>query len=54
VIDPRPDGRLLRHRDPQPDADPPVYGRVVTVPLPDGRRSLDPAVEMFEQVDEGP
>ena len=48
VIDPRPDGRLVRCRDPQPDADPPVYGSVVTVPLPDGRRSIGQAIDAFD------
>jgi Uma2 family endonuclease len=53
VVDPRPGGRLIRHRDPKPDAQPESYASVVTVALPDGRRSLGRVVDAFEQADEG-
>lgn len=40
VVDPRPDGRIVRHRTPRADADPPDYADVTSVPLADGVRSL--------------
>jgi len=49
VVDPRPGGRIVRYRDPQPAADPPTYASIVTVALPDGRRSLGPAIDQLEQ-----
>jgi Uma2 family endonuclease len=48
VVDPRPGGRLVRYRQPQCDVEPAAYGDVVTVPLPDGRRSLAQVVETFD------
>jgi Uma2 family endonuclease len=52
VVDPRPGGQLIRHRDPQPDAEPATYESVVTVPLPDGVSSLDRIWDAFEEVDD--
>jgi Uma2 family endonuclease len=53
VVDPRPDGRLIRYREPKRDAQPASYASVVTIPLPDGPRSLTHLWEAFEQADEG-
>jgi Uma2 family endonuclease len=49
LVDPRPDGRIVRHRQPERDAEPAGYADVVTVPLPNGIRSLARAVAAFDR-----
>jgi Uma2 family endonuclease len=51
VVDPRPDGRIIRHREPLRDAEPATYDSIVTVPLPDGPRSLAQIWDAFEEAD---
>ena len=45
VVDPRPDGRLVRYRGPRRDVEPAIYASVETVPLPDGLHALEQVVE---------
>jgi Uma2 family endonuclease len=51
VVDPRPDGRIVRYREPLRDGEPATYASAVTVPLPDGPRSLAGIWDAFEAAD---